>query len=410
MEHGPAQRLDELINGLLGVLDRCPYVARFRMGLWNFVCHCEGASPLDFLQHYVALNKPVDGIPEVRTYGLWLIADESRLREFQNSLAQLAPDRVLETYAEIGFLGRYSLRGGTRSVFLEQGPDADQGYCVVKDGGKVVVLCALQSGEAAEYLLRAIREIYIRETENQSGAMIHAAGVVRGSAALLLPGNKAAGKTSIALSLALSTGYDFLCNDRAVLMPHNRGLFLFPFPLPCRIGAGTIHQIPAIGRLLESKPTFRRRQSKVLKADDPESVRSREMFGSKVKLSLTPRELSRLLRLELHGGAPLETIITPMLEPERRQPILEPLSAAELAHELQRHVITPFEPKWLTPWLVERQKSVEDISTTVTSLLVGIADRTPGFRLRFGFDYWKGQTVDPRVIELVNGALQRAQL
>ncbi len=411
-------QLEMNVGQMFEALERCQITTRFRIGLWQFDCYSQFGSHLEALRHYVSWEVPLNLGCEEKVYRMFLLTDRDLLEGIQQRLARLSPTRVLETYAGVCFLGQYPLGGEGRSLFFEQGQNADRSYCIVKDGDTVVVLCRETSNDSAEsllraipnspaeYILRAIREIYLRESENHDGVMLHAAGVVRDNFCILFPGNKAAGKTSLTLSLSLSPGYDYLCNDRAVLIPHQEDLFVFPFPLACRIGSGTIEQIPVIKRVLgESLPLYRR-QSEALIAHDTSSVQKRHLFGSRIKLSLTPMEITELLPLNHNGGAPLGAIIVPYLDPVCHRPELEPLTAEILAEELSNQAITPSEPQWLTPYLVEHRRTVEDMYSVVDVLLSRVATDTPGYRLRFGFDYWNGRGINNRLLELVDAALK----
>jgi HprK-related kinase B len=74
---------------------------------------------------------------------------------------------------------------------------------------------------------------------DSGGTMLHASAVVRDRQALAVVGQSGSGKSSVAVRL-LERGFDFLTNDRLIVLPAGRGVTAHGLPKLPRVNPGTL--------------------------------------------------------------------------------------------------------------------------------------------------------------------------
>lgn len=262
--------------------------------------------------------------------------------------------------------------------------------CVCTDGQYVVIqpeegallyVCTREEPlVGGSYLLRVIRELILRHAENRQGIVIHgaAAGGI-GSEGVLICGDKASGKTSFLLYL-LGQGYEFVANDRVILHQQPGGFSLEYVPLAIRVGLGSVESFPELEVCLQDYSFSRNQPAEWLNKDE-DILRK---IGSSKKAELTPQELSKLFGVSTCSDFPLNKIIFPKFEyalPYARAYKMERQAAQE---ELLKACMTPYDPNWLTPWLVKRVQQEAELEADAIQFITRLVEQCELIQVEFG--------------------------
>ncbi len=204
------------------------------------------------------------------------------------------------------------------------GPDAAR--LVIQDGR------LLQDGQSIaeqqdedgliERLLAALVGIAFARAPWQ--VALHAAAVADARGALLLAGPSGSGKSTLAAALA-AAGYDYLCDDLALL--RRQDLMLWPLPLPLVLKAGSWPLLPALAPL----PCHSRLGQPVRYWQPGRTV----TLPTPVRALILPRHepgaATTLTRL-----SPFAALERVMQAPARLQPPLDPAAVAALVAWFER--------------------------------------------------------------------------
>jgi HprK-related kinase B len=88
-------------------------------------------------------------------------------------------------------------------------------------------------------LVNLVCTVYGMSILDRGGAMIHASAAVLDGRAVAIAGQSGSGKSSVAVRL-LERGFDFLTNDRLIMVPQRGGLVGYGLPKLPRINPGTL--------------------------------------------------------------------------------------------------------------------------------------------------------------------------
>jgi hypothetical protein len=353
--------------------------ATYQIGSRRYRCRSEVAELFDAVTAF--LPWPAQKVTGTEDFELTLVVDSELLASLRCVLSRQPADELIETFA--GETWRQCFKSHQGTVFLEP-EGGDRSYCVSREGSRISVIVSRRT--ATTHLVRCLRELHLRTVENGFGLSMHAAAVTRGDRGFLIAGSKGAGKTSLTLALCLGSGFHYLANDRAMVVPDGTGLQLLPFPLACRVGFGTALHLPALRRLLMESTSLCRSQPEALAClTSPEDLRPGDHHPDS-KLELTPHELVRRLGIVHAREAQLSAVVIPVLEPDRGRVDLELLSPARTLEVLERECLTPREEKWVAPWLIPR-RAASDLWRRRHLTLRRLADSIPAAALHFGSDY-----------------------
>jgi hypothetical protein len=302
------------------------------------------------------------------------VADVTELIEHLRAAGR--PPVVRKTFKDV-LHEHYTLSSGSGE--LQAFVPSHQDYVLVRQGDEIAIRMSPTSREPGRHLLRIMREITFRTLESAGGVALHAATVSQGDEGFLLVGASGAGKTTLLVAFLLAGG-GFVCNDRAMLVPHARRAL--GLPLPVRLGAGTLLHVPALRRHLSSRGALSRAQSMTFPEAQSAGSLSAADWGSPKKIELSPAELCELLGASAQMSAPLGAIIAPVIHRDPCAPRLERLSADEAQELLLAERCTPDDPLWPDPWIEPR-----DLPGDARDLLRKASEETPAFRLHFGVDW-----------------------
>ncbi|MFP7675544.1 hypothetical protein ACG74X_19565 [Marivita sp. S0852] len=173
-------------------------------------------------------------------------------------------------------------RLGPQSVYL-----SGQGYHndrhIVTQTGRQFTLIAGTRLYLMLNCLRLMREISRRDWDDTGGHLLHAAAAVDSDGrALLIIGNKGAGKSSLLMRLC-QLGYRYLSNDKCLISLDGSGAMeVTEWPMPARLGTGTLLAVLGAGRRLDFTRLSRPQK---LRPEDSADLRINQ------KVELTRREI-----------------------------------------------------------------------------------------------------------------------
>jgi hypothetical protein len=106
-------------------------------------------------------------------------------------------------------------------------------------GARRARICAEDPRNLAITVRKAVREALLEYCGARGYVMLHASAVARGGRVVIVAGDKGSGKTTLALSAALTCGYQYLSNDHLILYRDGGRLVATSLPTPIPVKAGT---------------------------------------------------------------------------------------------------------------------------------------------------------------------------
>ncbi|MGH3067702.1 MAG: hypothetical protein ACRDOH_01520 [Streptosporangiaceae bacterium] len=100
-------------------------------------------------------------------------------------------------------------------------------------------ICAEDPRNLGITVRKAVREALLEYCEARGYVMLHASAVAREGRVVIVAGDKGSGKTTLALSAALTCGYQYLSNDHLILYQDGGHLMATSLPTPIPVKAGT---------------------------------------------------------------------------------------------------------------------------------------------------------------------------
>ena len=162
---------------------------------------------------------------------------------------------------------------------------------------KIYVLLRKDSKNIYRLYFRVMVEVTLRAKRYMGYHLIHAACVCINDKALLICGNKAAGKTTLMSHLLNSGKTNFISNDKVFLSADLSEIEYFP--LVARIGGGTLNKF--------SKYDLRNEYYRISKED---KKKGKEDLGND-KWDFTPVEMAKIFNCEYKEAGKLEAVIIP---------------------------------------------------------------------------------------------------
>jgi hypothetical protein len=200
-----------------------------------------------------------------------------------------------------------------RSPGTFQAPRLPGFYRVSSDGRAVSVLVPQRTPRARLALMRVVRELTMDQVVATGGLLVHGAAVAYGDDVVVMAGPKGRGKTTLLLSLLLTTGARYVCNDRCVARLGETGVTARGLPTLVSLRRDGLAGFPALRRrLLAERP-------ELAPALDPSAPGAR---GA----SLTPPEACRLLGCGTASGGRLAAVLFPRVGADTTRPALTRLS------------------------------------------------------------------------------------
>ena len=104
------------------------------------------------------------------------------------------------------------------------------------------IICVPEKELYLPDLIYLIMTMLSKELNKEDKYFIHCAVVEKDNKATLIVGDPGSGKTTLALYMCMEKGYNFVCNDRAVIGIYNEKPYIYCGTLQTHIRIGTIHE------------------------------------------------------------------------------------------------------------------------------------------------------------------------
>ncbi|MGH3979788.1 MAG: ATP-binding protein [Pseudonocardiaceae bacterium] len=192
-----------------------------------------------------------------------------------------------------------------------------------------VVIYSTNPRDLAITVRKAIREVLLDYCEAHRYTMLHASAVADEQRVIIVVGDKGSGKTTLALSAALTGGYRYLSNDHLILYRTQDGLVVTSLPTPIPVKIGTYFDYAdRLGQPWENEG---------VDLEEFRQMRRRQRYGDDVRLLYTYRSLGQANPLHTALAGRQVVVVLARYAPDG-QPVSAPAPAADSAAELWPHV------------------------------------------------------------------------
>ncbi|WP_152656269.1 hypothetical protein [Oceanobacillus sp. CFH 90083] len=262
-------------------------------------------------------------------------------------------------------------------------------FVIVVKNKTFVIIGADKTIASIRAPLRIIREVSLRQLENQGGCFVHSAAVAfnNGQDAFLITGDGGAGKSTLMWYLVKYLGADFITNDRAITLQSKDGISIYGWPMCLRLGLGTVNATMDINKLRNY--TFHRPQVKGLwnqQVEDNENAKLN--WGNDDKLEITPKEACDITGTTIRSKSLVKGLFFPRLQIGSGKIRISPIEDTQVVRILNDNLREPVDEDYGRGWL--DQRTVEDF--------VLIENKTKLMRNLMKLPRWIIQG-DPRYLE-----------
>lgn len=328
--------------------------------LISFNIHCEDTN----LEIHSNSKEAVDYFYEIifpsGSNGLYLNRNENLKKNIKVSMYTLPERNIKELSLEIeqrgkflgkcvqqrhGYCNKYAIENKVYYVypFYDKSATPD----IICKNNDEILLLSTEGPFDYKLLGRVIREIAFRKLEYSGYCCIHSSAVQLNNKGILIIGDSAAGKTTLALSLCKFFGAKYLTNDKILIkMNEEKDLVATPFSAAARLNYGTL-------KTLEVEKEFEQWKLKV-KLPDEDSDWCQ--FNGVEKLNILPSELKRTLNLDVVPESKIDLIVYPKINRDIEQYILREGVNEEV---LERNLCTPYDDQFPEDWLGIRDRSYD---------------------------------------------------
>jgi hypothetical protein len=189
------------------------------------------------------------------------------------------------------------------------------------DGRYVEIVAQPGTRKVRLALMRVVREMLAsRALRRESLLDLHAAAFVVGRHAVLLAGQKRAGKTTLLSYAIAGGGAQLLANDRVFVDVDRAPGEVYGVPTIVSVRPGTLDLFPGLRRTPDERPVL-------LHTDERETARESAAPGR--SFALSPGQFAQRLQASCLRSAPLAAIVFPEISTETETWSVEALSAAE---------------------------------------------------------------------------------
>lgn len=207
------------------------------------------------------------------------------------------------------------MRVGGYTVYLSHIDEiTSEDYAIVGSGSRYWVICRNVTEKVSRVSVRLFREILLRHLENIGGCFAHAAAIAKSGSVngLLVIGDSGAGKSTTVWQLCQTDRFDYVSNDKSIIVDDSGLIKIVCWPLAARLGIGALTASGKLDRYRE-KGQIREQDASLWAQSAEDEHQKRANWGNKVKLSLTPRELQSYEGIESRASCVLSGLLVPRL-------------------------------------------------------------------------------------------------
>lgn len=317
----------------------------------NIEMYCTGNESLEYL-YDIIYPSGSNGIKLCRTEGL-----EKSLRVELYILPEAEVEATIKLIVQEGeYLGKcIQQRYGFYDKYLHAGNtyyiyplyDSSATPNVICQNSERLIMLSTEGPFDYKLLGRTIREIALRKLEEAGYVCLHASACQLNGKGILIIGDSAAGKTTLALSLCKFAGARYLTNDKILVKKtEDNRLVATPFSSAVRLNYGTL-------KTIEMEDVFSEWE---LKIGFPKETTDWKEFNGVHKLNILPGELKKILDIDVLGESPIDLVIFPKINMDLTEYKMEYTYDSEV---LKRNICTPYDEQFPEDWLNYRNRSTE---------------------------------------------------
>lgn len=256
-----------------------------------------------------------------------------------------------------------------------------QDYAIVARGRQFWIVCSQVSEMLSRVSVRLFREILLRQLENVGGCFAHAAAVCRRDSGkgLLVFGDSGAGKSTTVWQLCQTADFDYVSNDKSIVVCHEGQVRVVCWPLAIRLGTGALHSSGKLAAYREKGQAREQESSLWTQPVDSEEQR-KSNWGNKVKLSLTPRELSSYEGIQSRADCEVAGVIIPRLRLGDGALQIAEVDFGKHRDVIARNILEPWDEDIGRGWLDLRTVSDAFLEDSKAALLDALS-RLPVYEL-----------------------------
>lgn len=282
-----------------------------------------------YFEPYVQVKFPkADAEPQARP--TWrVVVEQAPCERLVTGAATVDVDR------SGGFLrceARFVDRAGQRTAWLAP----FEVTVDVAQARRLIILRGASEASLRVPCLRVIEDLFTHELEHRGHVFVHASAAVADGRAVLLCGNKGAGKTTGLCRLLRTFDTAKMANDNCVLHSVDGEPYAHGWPGFFKVELGTVAMHPELGRDYPSEYTH------LLK--DPHAL-----WSEKEKVPLYPVQAAQRFGAAMHVQAPVAAVIFPRFDarerPELRRVRLDDIRG--VFHEYVQGSLHPNHPDWM---------------------------------------------------------------
>jgi hypothetical protein len=152
-------------------------------------------------------------------------------------------------------------------------------------------------------LMRAIREQAMDYVWRRGSSILHGAAFVEGGKAVIIAGDKRAGKTSLLCAvLSLLPDSGFLANDRIALSSHGGELIARPVPTIISLRAGSLEVVPGLAA----------RTAAIVSDYNGTPLPTHQNLQ---RMAMTTAQFASIMESTVCASAPVRSIVFPLIDP-----------------------------------------------------------------------------------------------
>ena len=237
-------------------------------------------------------------------------------------------ERAIDGFALDGGFAQLTLLGDTPHGRLLHDARSDAFLTVGAERTPVQVVAPRDHARVRVLVMRVVRELAMLESLERGDLLVHAAAAVHRGRAILIAGQKRAGKTTTLLSLLSSGQAQYLSNDRVLVDRSGRPPMAYGLPTIVKIRADALEYLPGLPAPREGRHYLTAREY-----DEGSTLIEPARRADR---SMSPAQLCRWLGVDSTAAAPVGLVVFVRVEPLVERFSLRMLDIAE-TNDLLRH-------------------------------------------------------------------------
>lgn len=202
-------------------------------------------------------------------------------------------------------------------------------YRIAPERAHTQLLVSGDARRARVALLRLVRGLALRGSEERGGLAIHGAACVVDGRGMILAGGKRAGKSSLLLHALREEAVRFIANDCVVVFPEGSGSRMRGMASIITLRSDTVDRFPDLRSRLSASP---HRHWLIL--TETRDLGTTLQPRSDAQFTLTTAQFSRLVQREAEAGGPVRVVLFPAVTGAAGAISLRELSPAAAATRL----------------------------------------------------------------------------